>query len=152
LAPPAPSENYERARTLCEEIGDAHQLFEIVHALWYPQLARSDEAAARRGVDELVRIAERVNTADFTLRSELARGRVDLRTGHFEAAVRIFAARAAAVCRDQDVAYFVPLGQFLGGAALAAETMSRPACRTWCEAWPSSALSPDPFSATSCSR
>src|SRR5262249_2850728 len=80
-------ENYERARTLCEELGNAPQLFETVHALWYPQLAGSDEAGARRGIDELVRIAGRVNTADVKLRAELARGRVELWSGHVGAAV-----------------------------------------------------------------
>src|SRR5262249_41179095 len=83
-------ENHESARTLSGEMGDARQLFEIVHALWYPQLSGSDEAGARRGVDELVRIAEQVNTADFKLRAELARGRVELWSGHVGAAVRIF--------------------------------------------------------------
>lgn len=83
-------ENYERARTLCMEVGgDARQLFEIVHAIWYSQLAETDEAGARRSADELVRIAKRLNRVDFELRSDLARGRTELWNGHFGVAVRV---------------------------------------------------------------
>jgi DNA-binding winged helix-turn-helix (wHTH) protein/predicted ATPase len=198
-------ENYQRARALCEQVGDARHLFEVVEALWYPQLAGTDEAPARRSVEDLARIAERVNTLEHTLRADLARGRIELWTGHPGVAAKVFtrvlervereavdfpasaygvhpvvaslaqgavafwlhgrpdqarahagrglaraeksgqpfdlasalchagfiqlvcgdtgaaasaATRAAAICRDQDVAYFQPLSRFLVGAAL----------------------------------
>jgi predicted ATPase len=198
-------ENAERAHALCEEVGDARQLFAVVEALWYPQLSGTDEAGARRSVENLARIAGRVNTLEYKLRAELARGRTELWTGHPGVASEAFtqilaraekeavdfqaraygvhpvvatlaqgavafwlhgrpdearayverglvqadkigqpfdlasilchagfvelvcgnteaaagaANRAAAVCRDQDVAYFQPLSRFLVGAAL----------------------------------
>src|SRR5262249_12668288 len=83
-------ENYERACALCEEVGDARHLFAIVEALWHPQLAGTDEAGARRSVEHLARIAERVNTAEYELRAELARGRTELWTGHSGVAARVF--------------------------------------------------------------
>jgi DNA-binding winged helix-turn-helix (wHTH) protein len=84
-------ENCERTRALCEEVGDARQLFQIVEALWYPQLAGTDEAAARRSIDDLARIARQLNTAEHRLRAELVRGRTDLWSGHIGSAVRILA-------------------------------------------------------------
>lgn len=198
--------NYARARTLCEGVGDARQLFEIVHGVWYPQLAGTADGKAWRSVENLARIAGQLNAVEYELRAELARGRTELWSGHVGVAVRIFmqilesvetqavdfqvgaygvhpvvgalaqsavalwlhgrpdqarahaerglaqaeksaqpfdlasvlchaalvevvcgntdaagaaAARAAAICRDQDVAYFQPLSRFLVGAALA---------------------------------
>jgi DNA-binding winged helix-turn-helix (wHTH) protein/tetratricopeptide (TPR) repeat protein len=201
-------ENYMRARALCEKVGDARQLFEIVHAVWYPQLAGTGDAEARRSVEDLRRIARQLNTLEYELRAELAWARTELWSGHVGTAVRLFthilerieshavdfhagaygvhpmvavlaqgavalwlhgrpdqarahaerglaaaeksaqpfdrasvlchlafvellcghtdaaaatAARAAAIARDQDVAYFQPFSRFLVGAALAAQ-------------------------------
>ncbi|HEY7205006.1 MAG TPA: AAA family ATPase [Methylomirabilota bacterium] len=82
--------NYARARALCEPRGDARQLFEIVHAAWYPQLAGTNEAEARRGVEDLGRIARELNTIEHELRAEAARGRTELWSGHCGIAVRVF--------------------------------------------------------------
>jgi adenylate cyclase len=83
-------ENYARAQWLCEQVGDARQLFEIAHAACYALLSGPDEDEARRGIEGLTRIAQRVNTADSELRAEVARGRLELWTGHFGIAVGIF--------------------------------------------------------------
>ena len=83
-------ENYARARALCEEVGDARQLFEIVHAIWNPQLAGPDEAGARRSVEDLARIAGQLNTVEYEFRAELARGRTELWSGRCGVAVRVF--------------------------------------------------------------
>jgi DNA-binding winged helix-turn-helix (wHTH) protein/tetratricopeptide (TPR) repeat protein len=202
---PEVRENYERARTLCEKVGDARQLFEIVHAAWYRQLGGAETDGARRSAEELARISESLGGVEFRWRARLARGRTELWNGRFGVAVPILlqcidefkqqpveidgeaygvdpvlagfmqcglglwflgrpdqarahagsglahaekrgrpfelasglcqaariellcgstktaagqAARAAAVCADNDVAYFLPGSRFLGGAAL----------------------------------
>lgn len=82
-------QNYERARTLCLDVGDTRQLFEIVHATWYAQTNNAELDAAQRTVDELARIAELQDGAEFRRRAELARGRTELWKGNFGAAVQV---------------------------------------------------------------
>ena len=83
--------NYERARVLCEEVGDARQLFEVVHAVWFAHAARGDLDGAQASVDELERIAEHEHAADLRLRAELAHGRTEFWKGHFGTATRAYA-------------------------------------------------------------
>ena len=80
-------ENHERARVLCETVGDARQLFELVHAHWYAQLVGAEVPGARRSADELVRLAESLNSGELRWRARLARGRTELWDGHLGAAV-----------------------------------------------------------------
>ncbi len=82
-------ENYERAGKLCANVGDAQQLFEIVQSVWYAQMVASELDGATRSADELARIATRHQTAEFSLRAELARGRTEFWKGNFRAAARI---------------------------------------------------------------
>ena len=82
-------ENYERARALCEDVGDARQLFAIVHAMWYAQLGGAEADGAWRSVDDLARIAASLDTVEFGLRADLARGLTESWHGNFAAAVRI---------------------------------------------------------------
>jgi adenylate cyclase len=196
-------DNYARARTLCEKVADPRQLFEIVHAAWYRQLAGAEADGARQSVEELARIAAGLE-AQHRWRAALARGRTEMWRGQFGIAVPIllscideaeelqlevsaqiygvdpvvaafshcalalwffghpdqarayarsgleraerggqpfdrasalcqsarvelfcgsgsaattFAARAAAICADHDLAYFLPVSQFLVGVA-----------------------------------
>ena len=85
---PEVKENYDRARALCEKVGAARQLFEIVHAAWYRHLAGADQGETRRVVEELAGIAERLG-AGFHWRAALARGRTDLWSGRFGTAVPV---------------------------------------------------------------
>src|SRR5262245_58804546 len=87
---PEVQQNYERARQLCEQVGDVRQLFEIVFAACYAQVSSQDEAEARRGIEELSRIAQRVNTPELELRAEVASGRLEMWNAHFGVAVGIF--------------------------------------------------------------
>ena len=87
---PAVQANYERARTLCEEVGDERQLFEIMHAVWYAQIVGSNVDAAQETAHELARIAERQHAPEFRLRAELALGRCEFWQGHFTLAARRF--------------------------------------------------------------
>lgn len=82
-------ENYDRARALCEAGGNVRQLFEIVHAVWYWQLGGAEADGARQSVDELARIAERLDGPWYPWRAELARGRTELWNGRFRLAVPI---------------------------------------------------------------
>jgi DNA-binding winged helix-turn-helix (wHTH) protein len=88
-AVPEVSANYDRAHTLCEAVGDARQLFEVVHAAWYARLAGTAAEGARQSVDELARIAEDLEALEFRWRARLARGRTELWSGNFGAAVQI---------------------------------------------------------------
>src|SRR4030095_13219701 len=76
-------ENYERARGLCEVVGDARQLFAIVHAVWYTQLGGAEADGAWRSVDDLARIATSLNEVEFRLRADLARGLTESWNGNF---------------------------------------------------------------------
>jgi DNA-binding winged helix-turn-helix (wHTH) protein/tetratricopeptide (TPR) repeat protein len=82
-------ENYDRARVLCETVGNVRQLFEIVHAVWYWQLGGAEGDGARESVDELARIAERLDGTWYHWRAKLARGRTELWNGRFGVAVPI---------------------------------------------------------------
>jgi len=79
-------ENYARARTLCEKVGHARQLFEIVHAAWYRELGGDEADGAWQSVEELGRIAEGLD-ADFRWRATLARGRTEFWNGQVAVAV-----------------------------------------------------------------
>ena len=83
-------DNYERARALCDENGDARPLFEILHAVWYAQMAGSRFRAADETLDEIVRVASRQSEPEFHFRAELARGRMAFWSGRFGAAASIF--------------------------------------------------------------
>ena len=85
---PEVRDNYERARALCEDVGEARQLFEIVHAVWYAQMVRSDLEGAQASADELARIADQQNATEFRLRAELAQGRIQFWKGNFRAAAQ----------------------------------------------------------------
>ena len=91
LSSEAVKDNYERARALCAGEGNARQLFEVLHAVWYSQMVNSRLEAARASIEELARIAEGQPSPEFRLRVELARGRTEFWSGHFGTAARIFA-------------------------------------------------------------
>jgi len=82
---PAVQANYERARTLCEAVGDARQLFEIMHAVWYAQIVASNVAAAQETAHELARIAARQHAPVFRLRARARPRPVRVLAGTFHA-------------------------------------------------------------------
>ena len=86
---PAVRANYERARALCEDVGDERQLFEVVHAVWYAQTVGSKLDAAQETADALVRIAKRQHAPEFRLRAAVARGRTAFWMGNFRLAARL---------------------------------------------------------------
>ena len=88
-ASPEVGENYERAGELCADVGDAQQLFEIVHSVLYAQSVASELDAAMKSVDELTRIAAQYQVREFSLRAELARGRTECWKGNFREGSRI---------------------------------------------------------------
>jgi adenylate cyclase len=110
-------ENYERARALCENVGHARQLFAIVHAVWYAQLGGAEADGARRSVEDLARIAASLDTVEFGLRADLARGLTESWNGNFAAAVRILT-KFLADLRNQ--AAGIHLGTYGGDVAVTA--------------------------------
>jgi DNA-binding winged helix-turn-helix (wHTH) protein len=86
---PSVRANYEHTRRLCEAVGDASQMFEVLHVAWYAQMVSSKLDAAQETADELARLAEIRGTPEFHLRATLARGRVQFWTGHFGTADRL---------------------------------------------------------------
>ncbi|MDX2167682.1 MAG: AAA family ATPase [Deltaproteobacteria bacterium] len=91
-AAPEVRANLDRARPLAERAGDDRQLFEIVSAIWYVELGGSDVPAARRNLEVLARLADRLDAPDLRRRATLSRGRTEFWTGHFAAAEQILAA------------------------------------------------------------
>jgi hypothetical protein len=87
---PAVRENYERARALCDDNGDARPLFEILHAVWYAQMAGSRFRSAHETLDEILRISRQQPEPEFRFRAELAHGRIAFWSGRFGAAASIF--------------------------------------------------------------
>ncbi len=81
-------ENYQRARPLCEVVGDARQLFEVVTALSYSQLDGTEEGM-RRSLDELSRVAASADAPDLRSLADLFRGRMELWVGNVREAVHI---------------------------------------------------------------
>jgi DNA-binding winged helix-turn-helix (wHTH) protein len=84
-------DNYQRARILCESVGDARQLFQVVTALRYARIDGT-EAEVRRGLDELWVVAERAGAADIKRQADLLRGRAEVWSGNFGRAVRLLSA------------------------------------------------------------
>ena len=83
-------DNYERARALCDDSGDARPLFEVVHAVWYAQMGSSRFRAARETLDEIIRIAGQQPEPEFRFRAHLAQGRMEFWSGRFSTAASIF--------------------------------------------------------------
>jgi tetratricopeptide (TPR) repeat protein len=68
-------ENCERTRVLCEQNGSLPELYEVLYALWYSQVARGEKDTTRETTERLVEIAERLGSPEHRLRAASARGR-----------------------------------------------------------------------------
>jgi DNA-binding winged helix-turn-helix (wHTH) protein/tetratricopeptide (TPR) repeat protein len=88
-ASPELRRNAERTRTLCEAVGDTHQLFEILHVLWYAQFVGAEPDEMERSLDHMTRIAADLGTPELRLRVHQARGRTHFWRGQFTAAVEV---------------------------------------------------------------
>jgi predicted ATPase len=71
-------ENCERTRALCEQNGSLPELYEVLYALWYSQLARAEKGAARETTERLVEVAERLGSAGHRLLAASTLGRTAL--------------------------------------------------------------------------
>lgn len=97
---PAVRDNYERARALCDDTGDARPVFEIMHAVWHAQMARSKFRAARETMDEIAAIARQQPVPEFRSRADLAEGRLAFWSGRFGEAASIFTQFLEGVARQ----------------------------------------------------
>ena len=88
--------NYDRARNLCEAVGDDVSLFEVLRGLWQFYLTRTDLVRAIELGRQLLDLAQRAPgggrqlEADYALgASFIWRGEFDLARHHFEAGRRL---------------------------------------------------------------
>ena len=88
-ASPQVRSNAERARALCEAVGDAHQLFEVLHVLWYAQFVGAEPDEMERTLDQMTHIAADLGVPELLLRARQARGRTHFWRGQFAAAVEV---------------------------------------------------------------
>jgi predicted ATPase/class 3 adenylate cyclase len=60
---------YERARELCEQVGDSQQLCQVLWALWRLHHVRAEFQQARKLGEELLLLAQRTQNRDFLLQA-----------------------------------------------------------------------------------
>ena len=60
---------YERARELCEQVGDTQQLYQVLWALWRLHHVRAEFQQARKLGEELLLLAQRNQNRDFLLQA-----------------------------------------------------------------------------------
>src|SRR6185369_8836008 len=88
-ASPEVRRNAERALILCEAVGDAHQLFEVLHVLWYAQFVGGEPDKMERTLDQMTHIAADLGMPELRVRARQARGRTHFWRGQFAAAVEV---------------------------------------------------------------
>jgi predicted ATPase/DNA-binding winged helix-turn-helix (wHTH) protein len=86
-AAPEVVQTYGRARSLCEEIGDAPQLFPILWGIWAFNVLRARHKAARELSEELIGLARRSQDSGFLLEGHVAMGLTHTWRGEFEQAL-----------------------------------------------------------------
>ena len=74
---------YARARQICEQLGDDHQLTTIVYGLWQNATTAGELSAAFELAEELMTIAERRKDPTFLLVANFAVGMIAYYQGHF---------------------------------------------------------------------
>ena len=66
-AAPEVEASYQRARELCQLIGDSSELYWVLRGLWGFYAVRADAKAARELADQCVRLGEETQRADFLI-------------------------------------------------------------------------------------
>jgi predicted ATPase len=74
---------YLRARELCEQLDEGQQLFRVLMGLYRCYGGRGQRQTAREFVDELFRVAQRLQDAPLLLEAHMARGVVIFHAGEF---------------------------------------------------------------------
>jgi class 3 adenylate cyclase/predicted ATPase len=83
---PEVGRTFDRARELCERIGDTPQLFPVLRGLWMFYLVRSDLQTAREMGEQLLQLAQRVQQPAFLLEAHRALGMTRFFLGEFPTA------------------------------------------------------------------
>jgi tetratricopeptide (TPR) repeat protein len=117
-ASPEVRRNAERAHTLCEAVGDPHQLFEVLHVLWYAQLVGAEPDNMERTLDQMTHIAADMGTPGLRLRARQLRGRTHFARGQFTPAVEVLEPLVEDI-EGAAVEVLEPLVEDIEGAAVA---------------------------------
>lgn len=73
-AAPEAEQTYARARTLCQQMGEAPQLFPVLHGLWRVYYVRAAHQAAQEIAEQQLQLAQRANDSDLLLEAHHAMG------------------------------------------------------------------------------
>ncbi len=99
---PEVERTYARARALCQQVGDAPQLFSVLWGLWYLYLGRAQWQAAYELAEQLLGLAERVQDSSLLLLAHRVvgqtlsfRGEPAVARTHLDRARRTVPARSA---------------------------------------------------------
>ena len=77
---------YTRARTLCSQVGETPELFQVLSGLWEYYGARAELHTAKKTAEQLVQLAERIQTSSLLLEAYHALGITLLYQGEFSPA------------------------------------------------------------------
>lgn len=83
-ASPAVEKNYEKAKTLCRERGDDHELFTVEWGLWLCHQQGGRMKSAKTLADEILSLADRIPNSDYWLQAHHAAWTTAERTADFE--------------------------------------------------------------------
>ncbi|HVN87638.1 MAG TPA: AAA family ATPase [Candidatus Binatia bacterium] len=82
-AAPEVRENYERARAICEALGETRQLFEVAAALCYADLIRTEPGAIQLSLGQVIGVAKRLNIPECRVRADVLRAQIEYWKGDF---------------------------------------------------------------------
>jgi class 3 adenylate cyclase/predicted ATPase len=85
-AAPEVGRTFDRAREICERLGETPQLFPVLRGLWMFYLVRSDLQTADKMGNQLLQLAERTQETAFLLEAHRALGMTRFFRGEFSAA------------------------------------------------------------------
>jgi tetratricopeptide (TPR) repeat protein len=122
---PAVAENYQRARTLCEEMDESEQLFPVLWGLWFHALMDSELREACGLADELLAVGQRRDDEALRLEAHHCQWASRLLVGEFMAALE-HTERGTALYRAKDhhALSFTFGGHDPGACALAAGSLA----------------------------
>jgi predicted ATPase len=80
---PEVGRTFDRARALCERLGETPQLFPVLRGLWMFYLVRSDLRTARQLAEQIMQLAERVQEPSVLLEAHRSVGMTLFFSGEF---------------------------------------------------------------------
>jgi predicted ATPase len=126
---------YARARTLCQQMGDAPQLFQVLRGLWLFYLIRAELQTARELGEQLLTLAQRVRDVALLVEAHYALGNTLNYVGEFVHAQTHLAQGLALSERQPHRAHAFPYGYDAGVACRAYAALT-----LWVLGYPDQAL------------